>query len=79
MADETTKADSGSVAVKDKYLALAFCVFLMLGYFFLLQNAFIENVILFMVGVLGGLLRASSSPQTNVQQSDTTNVTTKES
>jgi hypothetical protein len=55
--------DSTPVLVKDKYLALAFCVFLMLGYFFLLQNAFIENVTLFMVGVLGGLLRSSTTPQ----------------
>lgn len=71
--------DTQTAAIKDKYLAGGFCIILLLGYLFVLQNNFLENLLLFMTGVFGGLLKQQASPQTNVQSdSMTTNVQTGE-
>lgn len=69
--------DSTTLSIKDRYIAAAFCVLLLVAYMILamkgLDTKFLENILLVMIGVLGGLLKSS---QATVAQSRETNITT---
>jgi uncharacterized membrane protein len=65
-------------AIKDKFLAGAAVLVLLACYmaltFWHADTKFIEGAFLIMLGAFAGLLKQSTTPQTNIQQSDTTNV-----
>lgn len=70
--------DSTTGAIKDKFLA-AGAVFVLLACYMALalmgaDTKFIEGAFLVMLGTLAGLLKQTSSPQTNVQHSDETTI-----
>jgi hypothetical protein len=74
--------DSQTGAIKDKFLAGIGAFILLICYMVLKMTAnettFIEGAFLVLLGVFGGLLKQTPSPQTNVQSdSNTTNVSTK--
>lgn len=60
--------DSTTGAIKDKFLAGGAALVLLVCYMLLKLNnfdtAFIENALLFMLGVFGGLLKQTPTPQT---------------
>ena len=70
--------DAQTGAIKDKFLAGAGALVLLACYMGLklsgADTTFIEGAFLVMLGVFGGLLKQTPSPQTNVVSSDTTNV-----
>ncbi len=70
--------DSTTGAIKDKFLAGGGALVLLLCYMALkltgTDTTFIEGAFLVMLGVFGGLLKQTTSPQTNVQQSDVTTI-----
>jgi hypothetical protein len=71
--------DSVTGGIRDKYLAAGASGSLLLCYMVLSfagrETAFMENALLFMLGVFGGLLKQSAAPQTNVNaEQGTTNV-----
>jgi hypothetical protein len=69
--------DSATLSIKDRYIAAAFCFLLLVAYITLaikgLDTKFLENILLVMIGVLGGLLKSS---QATVGQSKETNINT---
>ena len=74
-------ADSTTGAIKDKFLAGIGAFVLLACYMTLKMTAnettFIEGAFLVLLGVFGGLLKQTPSPQTNVtSDSQTTNVKT---
>jgi hypothetical protein len=70
--------DTTTGAIKDKFLAGGGALVLLACYMGLklasTDTTFIEGAFLVMLGVFGGLLKQSASPQTNVQQSDITTI-----
>lgn len=70
--------DTSTFNVRDKFLAACSCLILLIAYMILaingLDTKFIEGAFLVMIGVLGGLLKSSTTPTTNVERSTTTNV-----
>lgn len=70
--------DTTSYNIRDKFLALGFCVLLLGTYLAvtILTNkstTFIENILLFMVGVFGGLLK-SATTSVNNEKVDNVNI-----
>jgi len=69
--------ESTTLSIKDRYIAAALCILLLIAYMILaiskLPTGFLENILLVMIGVLGGLLK-SSSTNTNVERSNVTKV-----
>ena len=66
-------------SIKDKFLALAVVVLVLAVYVLFalkgISTTFIENALLFALGVFGGLLKSTAAPpQTNIGASDTTNI-----
>lgn len=72
--------DSQTGQIKDKYLAGAGALVLLACYMALkimgVDTTFIEGAFLVILGVFGGLLKASQTPQANIS-SDTTNIVNK--
>jgi len=75
--------DPQTGAIKDKFLAGAAVLVLLLCYMLLTlykaDTKFIEGAFLIALGAFVGLLKQTSSPQTNVQQSDVTTIKTEPS
>jgi hypothetical protein len=74
--------DSQTGAIKDKFLAGVGAIILLACYmalmFYGLDTKFIEGAFLVILGVFGGLLKQTTTPQANVtSSSDTTNVVNK--
>lgn len=69
--------ESTTLSIKDRYIAAVFCILLLIAYMILaimtLNTGFLENILLVMIGVLGGLLK-SSSTNTTVERSNLTKV-----
>lgn len=70
--------ETATFNVRDKFLAATSCLILLIAYMILammkLDTKFIEGAFLVMIGVLGGLLKSTTTPTTNVERSTTTNV-----
>lgn len=67
--------DTQTGSIKDKFLALGVVVLLLAVYVLFalkgISTTFIENALLFALGILGGLLKGSTTTPTNVSVKST--------